>query len=449
VVKKLHRKPPNTPARYALMTAAPTLAWSVFTQIFAEHWDGFKRVHPRYDRPYYDGLVHKRLACGDPEQMGYIAYRCLQGGQGTHRVAMSCQSALCLRCAKVYVDNWVSQVSQMLHEGVIYRHIVLTVPEILRKTFYQQAQAVLSPFMRCGARCLEAVYSRVSSRALKGGSSMIIQTHGRHGQYNPPWHIIATSGGGDQQAKQWVHLDDVPYRLLRQQWPWSRLTMLRQTVQTQERRRLVETCYTRSREGFVTNGQKGEVPARYQSLARYLAKEVVSPPISLRRIDRYDGQRVTYHSRSHRSEQGEWETVKVSTVIGRMVQHTFPTGFQRRRYDGVQATKTFAKLKAMIHDALAKVKGIIKGAIQIIAPLTYRQRYQQSTGRDPLHCPHCHSEMGLWRIWHPVYGVIHDELEAIRRGKYASQAPRAAPAGPGRTVWPAAGGISLSLPGLR
>ena len=46
-------------------------------------------------------------------------------------------------------------------------------------------------------------------------------------------------------------------------------------------------------EGFVPNGQKGEVPARYQSLARYLAQYVVSPPISLRRIDRYDGQRVT------------------------------------------------------------------------------------------------------------------------------------------------------------
>jgi hypothetical protein len=29
------------------------------------------------------------------------------------------------RCSKVYVDNWVSKV---LHEGVIYRHIILTVP---------------------------------------------------------------------------------------------------------------------------------------------------------------------------------------------------------------------------------------------------------------------------------------------------------------------------------
>jgi hypothetical protein len=50
----------------------------------------------------------------------------------------------------------------------------------------------------------------------------------------------------------------------------------------------------------------------------------------------------------------------------------------------VQATKTFAKLQVMIQEALAKVKGVIKGAVKIIAPLTSRQRYQQSTGRDPL-----------------------------------------------------------------
>ena len=212
---------------------------------------------------------------------------------------------------------------------------------------------------------------------------------------------------------------------------------------------MVEACYTRYREGFVTNVHKGEVPSRYQSLATYLAKYVVSPPISLRRIDRDDGQRVTYHYRSHTSEQVERETVEVYTFIGRMGQHVCPKGFQRVRYDGVQATKTCTKIKGLIQKALAQVKGIIKGAMKIIAPLTYRQRYQQSSGRDPLRCPHCQREMGGWRIWPPTYGLIHDALTAIARGKYASQTPRAAPTGsPGRTVWPAAGGISLSLPGL-
>jgi len=432
------------------MTAEAPPAWNVFKQIFAQHWGGFTRVYPRYDTRYYDGLVHKMLACGNPEQMGYLEYRCLHCGEGTHRVAMSCKSSLCLRCAKVYVDNWVSQVSRMLHEGVISRHIVLTVPEILRKTFYQQSQAVLSPFMRCGVRCLDDVFSRVSGRTLQGGYIVVIQTHGRNGRYNPHLHMIATSGGWDPPASQWHHLDYVPYRLLRKKWQWHLLTMLRQTVKTHEMDRLVDVCYTRYREGFVTNVQKGDVPSRYQSLATYLAKYVVSPPISVRRIDRYDGHSVTYHYRSHKTERVERETVDVYTFIGRMVQHVFPKGFQRVRYYGVQATKTFAKIKRMIHDALAKIQGIVKGAIKIIAAKTYRERYQQSTGRDPLLCPHCHHEMGLWKIWHPAYGVLHDELGAIRRGKYASKEKRAAPEGAhGRALWSASHRVSFPLFGLR
>src|SRR5689334_14539500 len=102
------------------MMAAPSRDWNIFKQIFADHWDGFTHAHPRYQIAYYNDLVSKMLACGNSEKMGYIEYRCLHCGMGKHLVAMSCKSSLCLRCAKVYVDNWVSQ---MLLAGVIYRHI--------------------------------------------------------------------------------------------------------------------------------------------------------------------------------------------------------------------------------------------------------------------------------------------------------------------------------------
>ena len=54
-----------------------------------------------------------------------------------------------------------------------------------------------------------------------------------------------------------------------------------------------------------------------------------------------------------------------------MIQHVLPKGFKRIRYYGVQATKTFEKVKGLIQDALAKVKGIVKGAIKIIPTLTF------------------------------------------------------------------------------
>jgi len=407
------------------MIVEPAQGWNVFKQIFVDHWDGLKHVHPRYNTRYYDGLVDKMLGCGNPDKMGYIEYRCQHCGQGKHLVSMSCKSSLCLRCAKVYVDDWVSQVSRMLHEGVIYRHIVLTMPEMLRTTFYRQSKDLLSPLMRCGVRCLDDCLSRVSGKPLTGGYIVVVQTHGRSGQYNPHLHIIATSGGWDQEAKQWAHIDYLPYSMLRKKWQWYLLTMLRQTLKSREINRLIDICSTRYRNGFVTNVQKGDVPSRYQSLARYLAKYVVSPPISLRRIDRYDGQQVTYHYGSHKSKRVEWETVAVYTFIGRMVQHTFSKGFKRIRYYGVQATKTFEKVKGLIQEALAKVKGIVKGAVKIIASLTYRQRYHQSSGRDPLICPHCHEEMGVWKVWHPKYGVVYDELKAIEKGRYESAGKRA------------------------
>jgi transposase-like zinc-binding protein len=94
VVEKCYHIHPNPLKRYGLMTTATLPAWSVFKQIFADHWDEFTRAHPRYDRRYYAGLVDKMLGCGNPEKMGDIDYRCAPCGEGTHRVAMSCQSSL-------------------------------------------------------------------------------------------------------------------------------------------------------------------------------------------------------------------------------------------------------------------------------------------------------------------------------------------------------------------
>jgi hypothetical protein len=234
VIEQRYAPQPQTPQRCGLRTAATPPAWSRFKPIFADHWDGFKRVSPRYDRRYSDGLGAKRLGCGTPDQMGDSDSRGLRGGEGTQRVAMSWKSSLCLRCATVSVDTWGSQGSPMLHAGLISRHIVRTVPAILRPTFYQQSQELLSPCMRCGGTGLEDVLSRGSGQTRKAGSIVVLQTHGRTGQYHAHLQGMAPSGGGDAEAKQWRHLDYVPYPMWRQQWPWPLLTLLRQTVTRKE-----------------------------------------------------------------------------------------------------------------------------------------------------------------------------------------------------------------------
>ena len=83
------------------------------------------------------------------------------------------------------MDEWVSQVNKMLHEGVIYRHIVLTIPEKIRKAFYNHTKELLGKLMSSGVKCLDDFFSRVSRKEIKGGYIVVLQAHGRSGQYIP------------------------------------------------------------------------------------------------------------------------------------------------------------------------------------------------------------------------------------------------------------------------
>ena len=244
------------------MMAQASRDWSVFKQIFADHWQGFKQFRPRYDTPYYDSLVEKMLDCGNSDYMGYIEYRCEQCGQGKHLMSMSCKSSLCLRCAKVHVDHWVSQISKALHEGVIYRHLILTMPAMFRTPFYQNAERLLGELMTCGRQCLDDFYSEVRGKTLKGGSITVIHTHGRNGQYHPHVHVLATSGGYDAEVQSWEHLSFLPYDLLRHKWQWHLMTMFRRTLASEMIEPLVNLCFRKYPNGLVSRVQKGNVPSQ-------------------------------------------------------------------------------------------------------------------------------------------------------------------------------------------
>jgi hypothetical protein len=64
-----------------------------------------------------DSVVAKRLACGHPEKIGYVEYRCRHCGQGKHLVAMRCKASWCLRCAQVARGPLGQPGEQWLHEG--------------------------------------------------------------------------------------------------------------------------------------------------------------------------------------------------------------------------------------------------------------------------------------------------------------------------------------------
>jgi hypothetical protein len=392
----------------------PEQAKTVFKQIFADGWAAFTQRHPRYAT--VDEVVQKMLGCGDPAK-GHALYLC-PDCLARHVVAFSCKSTFCLSCAKVYGQTWVETVAEMLHPGVKYRHLVLTVPEALRPLIYQHAVPLLEGLMQAARVAMDGVVRQAKRQAITLGYIVVLQTAGRSARYNPHLHVLMTDGGLHADGT-WQSLGYVPYDLLHRLWQEQVLALITARLPGDaQAAQLVAEMRRRYPRGFVAHLQ-GDVLPRMRQLTRYLVKYVVSPPMALSRILAYDRAqgRVTYWYRDHLSQgKRTVETVDRTTFIGRMVQHILPKGFQRIRYYGLQATCILAKIRQKV---VAAVQGVVQ---QVIAGLgaprrrrRYRERLQATLGRDPLVCPRCGTTLWLWRIWHPRYGILYDAWERLKQ----------------------------------
>ena len=304
---------------------------NVFKQIFEDGWDDFKHKYPRYEA--VDEVVQKMLGCGNPEN-GHAVYLCPECLE-EHVVGFSCKSTFCLSCAKVYGQEWVETVKGMLHPGVRYRHLILTVPEGLRTLIYQYPGELLDGMLQAARGAMDAAVGQAKRQAVELGYIVVLQTAGRAANYNPHLHVLMTDGGLTEEG-EWQTLGYVPYDLLHREWQSHVLKMVEERLAGNAKAAaVVAEMRAKYPKGFVAH-LKGDIVPRVSELARYIVKYVVSPPMGLSRIIKYDRVRgeVTYWYKDHLSH-GKKTTVTVDreTFIGplRVVQHILPKGFQRIR----------------------------------------------------------------------------------------------------------------------
>jgi hypothetical protein len=247
------------------MAASSQIYKNRFKQIFADGWEEFKRKHPRYEA--VDEVVQKMLGCGDVAN-GHTVYVC-PTCQERRVVAFSCKSQFCLSCAKVYGQQWVATVQGMLHPGVTYRHLILTLPEGLRTLIHQHAAELLDGLMQAARSAMDAVVARTKRRLLILGYIVVLQTAGRSASYNPHLHVIMTDGGLRADGS-WQALGYLPYDLLHRLWQTHVLEMIALRLAGDlQAQALVNQMWRRYPKGFVAHLQ-GNVLPRMQQLTRYL-----------------------------------------------------------------------------------------------------------------------------------------------------------------------------------
>lgn len=375
--------------------------------------------------------------------MGYAQYRCINCGE-IHRVAFTCKSCFCLSCAKPYTDRWVDFISRRLLPGVTYRHIVLTTPEFIRKWFYWHPE-ILSPFIQAGQACLLDVFKTCTGKDLDIGSIIVLQTGGRSGNYNPHLHILVTAGGISKNGN-WEPISYIPFDMIHRKWQYYLLSMLRENIHDPGINKDIDYAWNQYKKGFVAYVQNGDVPPGGQGLARYLAKYVVSPPISVKRIERYDGKTVSYWYRDHKTGQIEHETLPVIRFIGRMVQHILTKGFQRIRYFGLHSNVRYAKMRETIEQLLPSDMKPDPRGFRLLPRKDFAQLFMETFGKNPLCCKKCGQIMELELIYHPKYGVLKDYFDYLFVEQYEEQPKRCKPLEGGSALERTERMVQVSMP---
>jgi len=375
-------------------------------QIFRDHWEQFKLFHSELVDENIEANVQKMMGCGLFSN-GYAEYRCSCGH--IKRVAFSCKSRFCLRCGKVYIDNWVNKMKQTIFAKVEHRHIILTVPGSLWKYFHNKQ--MLKLLADCGARLIEEVVSIcLKGKQIELGVILITQTAGRRCTWNPHLHLLVTEGGLDKH-NCWRKFYYFDYQILRKKWRYLLLTSLKKAlIHSPEVLKAIEEVFQETASfGFIVRAKKEKV--RKTDIIGYLIKYVASPPIALYRIAGYDGEYVQYWYREHPTDRQVYSKVSAFEFIGLLIQHISPKGLKLIRHYGLYARVKSKKVKEIIDKIFRYVKVISQEFFSFISlPLAtnYRSRLQNSFGIDPFRCPRCGNQLILYEVWHPKYGSVYN-----------------------------------------
>ena len=278
------------------------------------------------------------------------------------------------------------------------------------RLYFYHDSSLLSPFMALAQECLKDVFKTAFGVDLDIGLVVVLQTAGRPGTYNPHLHILLSSGGITPENK-WHHISYIPYEILHRKWQFHLLRFIRTHLPSSPQVKSdIDEAWRQFPKGFVAHVQKGKVPPGGKGVAKYLAKYVVSPPISVRRIEDYNGKEVRYWYRDHKPGTIQRETIPALKFVGRMVQHILPKGFQRIRYYGFHGNVRYLTMLEKIQTMLPKKHPSDTGGYRVKPRKKFRELYMKTYGKDPFKCPDCGNIMELESIWHPQYGLIIDMM---------------------------------------
>ncbi len=363
-------------------------------QILDGRWADFRRNEAVHD-DHLNQTVQAFLRCGD-FRSGFTRWRCPDCAQ-EFLLAFTCkQRGLCATCAQRRTLTLAPYIAETVCHAVPHRHIVLTIPRVLRPVF-RRNRALLTELFHAAHEVL-GLWLRERTGGADGQPGIVIaaQTFGDFLSWHPHLHLLVTAGvfradntfalaspgGWRQLAELWRHA--VLRRLLKHQ-----------AINDNQAEKLLSWNHS----GFNLDAGEAPLAARDVAGRRRLAEYLIRSPFNLEKIS-YEPRtgNVLYRSEKHWRTRRNFEVFSAAQFIEALVNHLPPKNVPMLRYYGAYSNKCRGmRRKASTHGADSSSHETSPKPTASRRP-RWRQLIIKVWGCDPLQCPLCQGRLRLLEI---------------------------------------------------
>ena len=381
---------------------------NVLQQIFTDYYEEIEYIlHPRKtEMENIDKMIH----CGDPS-FGGAMYGCPHCGK-LKFVPFRCHSRFCPTCGNKYTMDRTTSMSFKL-VNVTHRHCVFTIDENLREFFLKDRSLLDCLFHSVNSVITRMFFKMNKSKNFTPGFIMVLHTFGRDLKWNPHIHCLISEGGYSDDGF-WRNVKHFDYTFLRNAFRTALLNEMESKIGSSFKK-VKAKCYREHQQGFYVYAKPNLCDPRI--VVKYIGRYLGRPVIATSRIDKYDGEMVTFHYNRHEDEQYIEETIPAMEFIQRLIRHIPEKHFKMIRYGGIYARHR--EIDSKLYRAISKSKHHIYRSFN-----QWRTAILSSFGYDPLVCPDCQHRMEFLVLYFNHQRVsleeMYEKVMSKSRGKRSS-----------------------------
>lgn len=357
---------------------------NILQSIFTDYYEHI--IYELHPRPAVIENVDKMIHCGDPSYGGTM-YGCSHCGN-LKFVPFRCRSRFCPTCGNKYNQLRSFHMSCKL-VSCVHRHCVFTIPEELR-IFFLQDRRLLSLLFSSVRDVVLRMFAKINkTENFTPGLICVLHTFGRDLKWNPHIHALISEGGAGN-ISPWRAVKHFDYTFLRNAFRKVLLEKMASAIGPSFRK-IKNDIYKNHSDGFYVRAKPN--PCTPDMTIKYISRYLGRPVIAASRIDKYDGEFVTFHYTRHEDNKTIEECVPALDFIKRLIIHIPEKHFKMLRYYGIYARhhKQEKKLRRCISPEKRKFLSSIQD---------WRTSILLSFGYDPLRCSDCGTSMSVLEVYH-------------------------------------------------